>query len=119
MVIIALDRIVKKQLQHSHLGFDLGEEVSGLNTIKDVSDIQAWAKHWSSALLAELVQWSEEHNQSIIQRAMRYIDQHYKEKCSLQDVASSDFNVPALGAITPSFSKRLNISIVSTASSRY
>lgn len=88
---IALDRIVRQQFPASSLRLDIGKEVAALHRLQSTQEITTWIHHWSSALAAELTKWSDTINQNIIQKAVSYIEQHYAERCSLQDVAAHVF----------------------------
>lgn len=91
VVAIALDRIVRQQFSASSLRLDIGTEVAALHRFRFTHEITSWIHHWSSALTAEITKWSDTINRNIIQRAVSYIERHYAERCSLQDVAAHVF----------------------------
>lgn len=88
---VALERVVRNQLSAVAEKLNIGVELAALHRLRRNEDVVDWLHDWTDKLMAEISRWSDHINQNVIQRAIRYIEQHYMERCSLQDVASHVF----------------------------
>ncbi len=87
-LVLAFQQIIRKQFVASLPQFDVGSTMEKLHQIQSTAEVCRWLSEWSVIFFAEVSQWTERKNENIIERAIRYIEKSYAEKCTLLDVAS-------------------------------
>lgn len=67
---------------------DIGGRVAELNLIRTPGEVELWLSSQAQAFEKAFLCWQTEHNSGLISRALRYMEEHYAEECSLAAVAA-------------------------------
>lgn len=86
---MAMDDVMRKELDaNSRAVGDIGKRVAELNLKRNREEIETWLEGQVRAFEQALLSWHMERSGGIIQRAIRYIEEHYAEECALPTVAA-------------------------------
>lgn len=84
---LALDETVRKEFESDAGRADFDSRIDRLRKLGDSGEAADWAAAQKASFLAELHRWLDGQNQTIIGKAIRYIEEHYTESCDLKEVA--------------------------------
>lgn len=86
-VATAMLEVERKELGGSGDRLELLERVKELHDLTAAEAIQSWLKRRAERFTLRLNQWLTERNDNWIDRAIRYVEEHYMEDCSLAQTA--------------------------------
>ncbi|MCM3714453.1 response regulator [Alkalihalobacillus oceani] len=92
-LVYALHSISEKEFQFP-LSFNMIEEIATLNESKNKEQVKEWVQRYLADFQKRLEQWKAERSESIIDRVIDYMNQHYMEACQLSDAAASVYLSP-------------------------
>lgn len=88
-VAMAMHDVMRKELEAGSAGTgDMGSRVAELNLIHTAEAVEQWLDCQTRAFNEALLHWQTARNSGLINRAVRYIEEHYAEECSLAAVAA-------------------------------
>lgn len=89
--LIALNSLVQKKLPGNAATEDPGiiHDLDVLLQMERTEQIQQWLESKIEQFLSYLARWTEDKNQSMIAKAIRYMEEHYSQTCTLKDAAES------------------------------
>lgn len=88
-VAMAMHDVMRKELESDPATIgDIGSRVAELNLIHSGPEVEQWLDGQTRAFDRALSHWQTQRNSGLIIRAVRYIEEHYAEECSLAAVAA-------------------------------
>lgn len=88
-IAMALVEVMRKELEAAPQTIgDVGGRVAELNLIRTPGEVELWLSSQAQAFEKALLSWQTQHNSGLISRALRYMEEHYAEECSLAAVAA-------------------------------
>ncbi|MDQ1914659.1 response regulator [Paenibacillus sp. GD4] len=91
----ALHQVAKQQLEITAETSGFANQLEQLQLIATAEAAQLWARREAEKFLSSYEEWRQRNNESIVNRALDYLDQHYMESCSLTDTAEMFHVSPA------------------------
>ncbi|MEK3883340.1 response regulator [Paenibacillus sp. PL2-23] len=86
---LAMDDVMRKELEVRPQAIgDIGKRVAELHLAHKREEVKTWFDVQIRTFEQTLHAWQMEHSGGIIQRAIRYIEEHYAEECAMPTVAS-------------------------------
>ncbi|MDF2923002.1 MAG: response regulator [Paenibacillaceae bacterium] len=86
---MAMHDVMRKELEADPaVTGDMGSRVAELNLIYTSQDVEQWLDGQTRVFNQALLHWQTARNSGLINRAVRYIEEHYAEECSLAAVAA-------------------------------
>ncbi|MGG1518827.1 response regulator [Paenibacillus oryzisoli] len=65
----------------------LGVWIEALQPLREAQEVALWLRAQAQAFMYQLNSWLAGKNDNLLDKAVRYIEQHYKGDCSIHDVA--------------------------------
>ncbi|MDF2935793.1 MAG: response regulator [Paenibacillaceae bacterium] len=88
-IAMAMVDVMRKELEADPAAIgDIGGRVAELNRIRSAGEVVQWLSSQVQAFEKAFLSWQNEHNSGLISRALRYMEEHYAEECSLAAVAA-------------------------------
>ncbi|SDC54851.1 two-component system, response regulator YesN [Paenibacillus sp. UNCCL117] len=84
----ALQDAARKQLERESDARSLSERIGKLNECRSKDEVCAWMKAETERFMRHYEEWQSRYSSNAVSRAIRYIEEHYAEQLSLQQVAS-------------------------------
>ncbi|MDF2961506.1 MAG: response regulator [Paenibacillus sp.] len=84
----ALNGIIRKEFSSNDEKFDLITQFEDLHRLEHIEEVIDWAGNRSEKFQLEYMKWLQCNNQNIIEKSVRYIEEHYMNDCSLTEVAA-------------------------------
>jgi two-component system response regulator YesN len=84
----ALQDAARKQLEREPDARGLTERIGKLHECRSRDDVHAWMKAETERFMNHFHKWQNQYTSNAVSRAIRYIEEHYAEQLSLQQVAS-------------------------------
>ncbi|QNK57873.1 response regulator [Paenibacillus sp. PAMC21692] len=86
-LVLSLYVIIQKEFSQEQSILDIGEPLSALRLMNEPDDVLTWTSGQAELFYREFGSWLQHKNENIIAKAIRYIEDHYMESCSLTEVA--------------------------------
>ncbi|WP_309119119.1 response regulator [Paenibacillus sp.] len=83
----AMHATAKRQLDAPEETGGFGERIGNLQALQSVQETGAWIRSAADGFLARYEEWKAGKNDNLIDRTLEYIDKHYREACTLTEVA--------------------------------
>lgn len=88
-IAMAMVDVMRKELEAAPQSIgDIGGQVAELNLIHTPEEVEQWLSKQVQAFDKALVSWQTGHSSGFINQALRYIEEHYAEECSLAAIAA-------------------------------
>lgn len=84
----ALQDTARKQLEQEYDPLALSERIGKLHDCRSGDEAYAWMQAETERFLRALAGWQHKYSANAVTRAIRYMEEHYAEPLSLQQVAS-------------------------------
>ncbi|CAG7608726.1 Protein-glutamate methylesterase/protein-glutamine glutaminase [Paenibacillus solanacearum] len=85
---MVIREVLRKEFDAEPEAGDIGSELRELRLLPSYAAVDAWVSERIAALERTAAQWLEERNSGLAERAIRYMEQHYMEECSLAAVSA-------------------------------
>ncbi|MBD2869139.1 response regulator transcription factor [Paenibacillus arenilitoris] len=86
-LVLSLFVIIQKEFSADRSALDIGDPIGELRSMDDLGDVLNWTRKQEELFYKEFGSWLQNKNENIIAKAIRYIENHYMEDCSLTEVA--------------------------------
>ncbi len=88
-IAMAMVDVMRKELEADPQSIgDIGGRVAELNRISTAVEVEVWLSSQVQSFGKALLSWQTGHSSGLISQALRYIEEHYAEECSLAVVAA-------------------------------
>lgn len=84
----ALQDTARKQLEQDHDPQALSERISKLHECRGMDEAGVWMKAETDRFMNAFYDWQNKYSANAVSRAIRFMEEHYAEPLSLQDVAT-------------------------------
>ncbi|MBO9605793.1 MAG: response regulator transcription factor [Paenibacillaceae bacterium] len=84
----ALQETARKQLEQEYDSPALPARIGKLHNCRSGDEVYAWLQEETARFMGALGSWQHKYNAGTVTRAIRYMEEHYAEPLSLQQVAS-------------------------------
>lgn len=85
---MVIREVQRKELEQEAEPGDIASELEGLLGLLSIPAVDEWISERIALLERVTAQWLEERRSGLVERAIRYLEQHYMEECSLAAVAA-------------------------------
>lgn len=84
---VALHEMVNQDFSLGDRTVNIGKELDRLFRMNSLHEVLDWSARQQDWFLRAFLKWMNEHNQNIVNKAIRYIEEHYMGECDLKEVA--------------------------------